>query len=116
MMKNDKKSNTFAVRITYSSLWGHALQATKLARMIEHCFDIPVKPEKKDDGFFEVTINGETVYKEQGNCDPNRTPDFLLTILQNYKDQVRILDITTPPTDKDDPKHSEWMRSVCSGE
>lgn len=115
-MRIEKKSKALDVCIQYSSIWGHAMRAANLAKIVEHCFEIPLKLQLQTDGSFEITVDGMSVFKEQGPCDPHWRPDFLIDILKKHTQQVRSLEETPVKSDTEDARHREWMRSVCSGE
>lgn len=116
-MKIQKTTKTLDVRITYSEMWGCTFKATMLAKDIERHFGISVKPVLRDEGMFEVLVNGTSIYKHQGECKPREGHEAIFSAIRKHKDPVRkAVDAAPAPVKEDDPDYREWMRSVCSGE
>ncbi len=104
------------VVITYDSLWGHGFLSIRFARFITHCFDLKVEREFKNNGVFEIHVNGRSVYLKKGEVDTGQNPLFLVDILKAYAPLVRTPESGLLPDDNEDPEHREWMQSFCSGE
>ena len=105
------------VEILFSPLEGCTLKAVSLAGNIRHCFEIPVKIIEKNDGFFEVTVNGISICRQEGPCDARESDASIFMALRRYKEPVRNLPIEPPAgEEQDDPKYRAWLRAMCSGE
>ncbi|MDA8123831.1 MAG: hypothetical protein M0009_01405 [Deltaproteobacteria bacterium] len=105
------------VQITFSPLEGCTLKAVSLARDIRHCFEIPAQVLEKNDGAFEVTVNGVSIYRQEGACDPRESHEAIFMLLRKYKEPLRDLPVETADPEREaDPKYRAWLRAMCSGE
>ena len=105
------------VEITFSPLEGCTLKAVSLAGNIRRCFEIPVKVVQTNDGFFEVTVNGVSIYRKEGLCDIHESDETIFMALSRYKEPVRNLPADRSDEDlEQDPRHRAWLRAMCSGE
>ena len=99
-------------RITFSPLEGCTLKAVSLAGNIRRCFEIPVKVVQTNDGFFEVTINGVSIYRKKAYATPVRVMKRSSWHLQGTRSPCG----TFPrPPDEDleqDPRHRAWLRAM----
>ncbi len=116
-MNREENREAIEVCITYSPLNGCTLKAVCLAREIECCFDIPVRIVEGRDGIFNVVVNGRSIYRKAGACDPGESDEAIFTDIRKLKRPIRNRPTHLPDGDEqNDPDYLEWLRSVCSGE
>jgi hypothetical protein len=116
-MSQDPTPQPTLVQITFSPLEGCTLKAISLARDIDRCFEIPVRIVEKNDGVFEVTVNGVSIYRKEGVCDARESHEAIFMVIRRYKQPIRNLPVDLPDRDQEeDPQYQAWLRAMCSGE
>lgn len=105
------------VEVSYSPLEGCTLKAVTLSQDIRRCYEIPVQVRVREDGVFEVTVNGVSIYRRAGVCDPREGSEAVFLHLDQY--WRRRHDLPAPrdtSEDEKDERYQAWLRAMCSGE
>ena len=106
--------------IRYPPKRGFIFEAHTLQQLVGEYFDLSISTEEQADGCFSLDLSGETIYSELVAESSQLPHHKLLEIISTHLEPLKTIPtVASEPVDQDgdqDPEHSRWLNSVCSGE